>query len=176
MIGTPQNEHPGSFWKADVEEAAARLASVLQEEQADVLSAYDENGVYGHPDHIQVNRVGVRAGQLAGTRKVYLNTLDHDRIVRLMKEAPPESLPADVNPDDFDMGVPADWVTTRVDVSRFVDRKRQAMVAHASQIPEDSWFLTMPFEAFAAAFGEEDYILVGAPPGTTETDLFEGLA
>ena len=56
-----------SFWRADVEEAARRLADILEEEQADVLTIYDEWGVYGHPDHVQVHRVGARAAELAGT-------------------------------------------------------------------------------------------------------------
>ena len=175
MIGTPQNDLPGSFWQADVGEAAARMASILQEERADVLTAYDENGVYGHPDHIQVHRVGLRAGELAGTPKVYMNTVDRDRILRLMAEAPPDDLPGDLDPEDFHLGVSADRITTRVDVHRFLDRKRQAMAAHASQIADTSWFLTLAPETFAAAFGEEHFILCGAPPGTTESDLFEGL-
>src|SRR5262245_37776892 len=61
MMGTPENDVAGSFWQADVEEAAARLAAILVEENADVLTVYDDNGGYGHPDHIQVHRVGMRA-------------------------------------------------------------------------------------------------------------------
>ena len=175
MMGTPENDLPGSFWQADVEEAARRLAAILEEERADVFTAYDENGVYGHPDHIQVHRVGLRAGELAGVPKVYLGTVDRDRLIRLLHEAPPETLPGDVDPENFDLGVSADRITTRVDVTRFVDRKRQAMAAHASQISETSWFLSLAPEAFALAFGQEDYILHGAPPGTEETDVFEGL-
>src|SRR5688572_30772921 len=49
MMGTPENDAPGSFWSADVEEAAARLAEILRREQADVLTVYDEHGNYGHP-------------------------------------------------------------------------------------------------------------------------------
>ena len=175
MMGAPENDVPGSFWSADVEEAATRLATILEEERADVLTAYDENGVYGHPDHIQVHRVGLRAGELAGTTKVYMTTFDRDRLLRLLREAPAEDLPGDVDPNDLQVGVTADRITTRVDVRRFVDRKRQAMAAHASQISEASWFLSIRPEVFAAAFGEEDYILCGARPGTHETDLFEGL-
>jgi LmbE family N-acetylglucosaminyl deacetylase len=178
MMGTPENDAPESFWQADVEEAARRLAAVLEEERADVLTAYDENGVYGHPDHIQVYRVGVRAGELARTPKVYLTTVDRDRVLAMMAEAPPNAdveMPGDLDPDSFILGVSADRITTRVDVSRFVDRKRQAMAAHASQITESSFFLAMPPATFAVAFGEEDYILCGPPPATTETDLFEGL-
>jgi hypothetical protein len=59
-LGTPTNEAPGSFWTASVEEAAGKLAAILREEDADVLTCYDDFGTYGHPDHIQVHRVGMR--------------------------------------------------------------------------------------------------------------------
>lgn len=65
MAGTPANEDPACFWQAPVEEAAARLARILAEERADVLTVYDEHGTYGHPDHVHVHRVGVRAAELA---------------------------------------------------------------------------------------------------------------
>ena len=58
MVGEATNDDPACFWQADVDEAAARLAAILGEEDADVFATYDENGGYGHPDHIQVHRVG----------------------------------------------------------------------------------------------------------------------
>ena len=61
MAGEPTNDDPACFWQADVDEAAARLARILDQEQAEVFATYDENGGYGHPDHIQVHRVGLRA-------------------------------------------------------------------------------------------------------------------
>jgi LmbE family N-acetylglucosaminyl deacetylase len=179
MMGTPENEAQGSFWQADVEEAAQRLAAILDEEHADVLTAYDENGVYGHPDHIQVHRVGLRAGELARTPKVYMSTADRDRILRQMRQAAEQGelgdIPGDIDPVEFKLGVSEDRITTRIDVRAFVDRKRAAMAAHGSQISDSSFFLAMPPERFAMAFGEEVYILNGPRPPTTETDLFEGL-
>lgn len=179
MIGTPENEAPESFWQADVDEAAGRLAAILREEAADVLTVYDENGVYGHPDHIQVHRVGVRAGELAGTPKVYMSTIDQDRArssMKAAKEAGAE-IPGDIDVDEFTMGVSSDRITTRVDVRELAPLKRKAMAAHASQISADSFFLAMPDDRFALAFGQEDYILVGAEPDpdNIETDLFQGL-
>jgi LmbE family N-acetylglucosaminyl deacetylase len=178
MMGTPQNDAEGSFWRADVEEAAGRLAAILREERAHVLTAYDENGVYGHPDHIQVHRVAARAAQLAGTPKLYLATVDRDEVRRLADHARDFGLdlPGDMDSEEFaTMGVPAGRITTRVDVSAFVDLKRKAMEAHASQIPEDSWFLAMAPDQFTMVFGQEWFVLDGAPPGTSEHDLFEGL-
>src|SRR5436309_684452 len=70
MMGTPENDKPGSFWTADIEEAAERLATILRDENADVVTIYDDHGGYGHPDHIQVHRVGKRAAELANTPRV----------------------------------------------------------------------------------------------------------
>jgi LmbE family N-acetylglucosaminyl deacetylase len=181
MMGTPENDVAGSFWQADVEEAAGRLAAILTDEGAHVVTAYDENGVYGHPDHIQVHRVGMRAAHLAGTPKAYMATTNRDRIRRWMEQAAAEGaetpdMPDDMpDPTDLQIGVPEDRITTVVDVRDQVDVKRRSMAAHASQISEASFFLAMPPERFAEGFGWEWYILDGAPPGTHETDLLEGL-
>jgi LmbE family N-acetylglucosaminyl deacetylase len=69
------------------------------------------------------------------------------------------------------MGSPGDVITTRVDVTPWLDKKRAAMQAHASQIGADSWFLSMPAVAFARAFGVEAFIRRGAAAGTAEDDL-----
>ena len=87
MMGTPENDAPNSFWQADIDEAAAKLAAILKEEDADVLTVYDDHGVYGHPDHIQVHRVGVRAAELAGTPRVYESTANRDALVGGLLEA-----------------------------------------------------------------------------------------
>jgi LmbE family N-acetylglucosaminyl deacetylase len=177
MMGTPTNDAPESFWQADIEEAAERLAKVLREENADILTVYDDHGLYGHPDHIQVHRVGHRAAQLAGTPKVYESSIDRDGLREMMalSGVPTDDLPQPPElPEDF--GVPGEMITTRVDVTAWTDRKRDAMRAHASQISEQSFFLAMPPDIFKIVFGTEQFILAGAPPGTAETDLFEGIA
>ena len=175
MMGTPENDVPGCFWKAEVEEAARRLAAVLREERADVLTIYDEHGNYGHPDHIQVHRVGARAGEMAGTPLVYEATADRDYILGLIAQARELGVdePGDVDPEQ--LGVPGHLITTRVDVQQFLEQKRAAMAAHASQIAESSFFLNMPPEAFRATWGQEWFIRRGAAPGTQETDLLEPL-
>lgn len=176
MIGTPENEAPESFWQADLDDAAKRLAAILVEENAEILTVYDENGNYGHPDHIQVYRVGIRAAEMAGTKKVYENTIDRDYVLELMKRAKDFGIDNDVPVDEpLELGVPGNLITTVVDVRDFLDAKRAAMRAHASQIAETSFFLAMPDAAFEAMWGQEWFILRGAPPGTKESDLFEGL-
>jgi LmbE family N-acetylglucosaminyl deacetylase len=176
MIGTKQNKDPSCFWQTPVDEAAARLARVLAEERPDVFTIYDEHGNYGHPDHIQVHRVGVRAAEMAAVERVYESTMNRDLFLRLMAQA--RELGLGDNPDlpelediGDQMGLPEEVLTTAIDVSAHLDTKRQAMAAHASQIAENSFFLSMPAAAFAAAFGTEWYRRRGAPPGIRETSI-----
>jgi LmbE family N-acetylglucosaminyl deacetylase len=175
MAGEPTNDAPGSFAGADIDEAAARLARILDDERADVLTIYDENGNYGHPDHIQVHRVGVRAAELAGTKRVYEATANRDHLLRLMQQMPQDPDAPDSPADLETLGVTEDQITTTVDVRDFVDRKRDAMIAHASQIPEDSFFLQLPLEAFREAFGWEWFIRRDGPRDQRETNLFDDL-
>jgi len=180
MAGTPDNDGDGSFWRADLDEAAGRLAEILREEDAEVLTVYDHHGGYDHPDHIQVHRVGVRAAELAGTPRVYEATMDRDEIRRLVRELSDElrekvERPGDAelwNPDELTIGVPGDQITTAVNVLDYVDRKRQALAAHRSQVDDTSFFLAMPPDMFRLAFGTEWYVRRGAPPGTREDWLF----
>jgi len=165
MIGTPENTDPDCFWQTPVDDAAARLARILAEERPDAFTIYDEHGNYGHPDHIQVHRVGVRAAEMAAIDRVYEATMNRDHFRRLMKQAEELGLrdPGDYSdlPDMEDisdqMGLPEEVLTTAVDVSEFLDVKRRAMAAHASQIPETSSALRLPETDFAAVYGYEWY-------------------
>jgi LmbE family N-acetylglucosaminyl deacetylase len=178
MRGTPENDLPEAFWQADLEQAAAKLAAILAEEQVDVFTIYDENGHYGHPDHIQVYRVGARAAELAGAPRVYMTTMNRD-YVRQGLEAMAEAggdVPTDLDEEFLNtFGVPAERITTTVDVRDWTDRKRAAMAAHASQISETSFFLSMEPARFKEAFGYEWFIRCDAEPGLREADLFDGL-
>ncbi len=180
MAGEPTNDAPEAFASADVVDAATRLAKLLAEEHADVLTVYDDHGGYGHPDHIQVHVVGVRAAELAGTPVVLENTVNRDHVRRMM-ELMAEQAPADSENgppiDDIEnFGEPEARITTTVDVREFVDVKRAAMRAHASQIPPDSFFLSLPDDAFREAFGWEWYIRRGAPGGTREASVFAAVS
>jgi LmbE family N-acetylglucosaminyl deacetylase len=174
MVDTPTNDADGSFWTADIEEAAGRLAAILEEEHAEVFTTYDERGGYGHPDHIQVHRVGLRAAELSPTGRVYAATINRDHIAAL-REATLAALPdaADVpDPDEIDLGVAAERITTTVDVSAFLDRKRAAMAAHASQIGPDSFFLALPDDTFRVAFGTEWFMRLDETVVAPEIWLF----
>ena len=174
MTGWPQNNEPNSFIGADVETAARELAKILHDEQADVFTCYDWHGGYGHPDHIQVHRVGHRAADIAITNgqkiRVLESTMNRTRIAQMLEQLgggdfDPEAPADDGNP----FGTLQEEITMAVDVSEFVQVKRSSIMCHASQVTDSSMFLQMPPEAFAIAFGEEFFIEVnqlgGAPRG-----------
>ncbi len=179
MMGEPSNDSPGTLWTADVDEAAGVLAEVLREVGADVLTVYDDHGQYGHPDHIQVHRVGHRAAELAGVHRVYEATINRDQVRRLLAAAAAASGDAGTDlPDiahDEGFGSAEAVITAAADVTAFLGAKRAAMRAHASQIAEEHFMLAMPDDEFAAAFGTEWFIRAGQGPGITETDLMAGL-
>ncbi len=135
-----------------------------------MLTVYDERGGYGHPDHIQVHVVGRRAAALAGTPRVYAATTSKEHFLSL-REQLADQVPADMerpDPEELDLGVPEARITTKVDVSRMLDRKHAAMAAHPSQIADDSFFLAMAPEAFALVFGTEWYIRLDETPTQIE--------
>jgi LmbE family N-acetylglucosaminyl deacetylase len=178
MMGTPDNDDPGCFWQVDVDEAAARLAAILEEETADVLTIYDENGIYGHPDHLQVHRVGSRAAELAGTPHVLEATMSREHVKGLVDQARSAGAGGEDLPDLDDgsvFGTPDELITTVIDVTGFLDAKRAAIEAHASQVQDTGMFLAMPPEAFRAAMGREFFVRRGVRAGHRDDDIFAGV-
>lgn len=176
MMGEPTNDPPYCFWQADVEHAAHRLAAILDEEQPDVLTIYDDNGQYGHPDHIQVYRVGRRAAELAGVPMVVQSTMNRDAMRKWAAEAralaeTPEA-PDDAETDD-NFGKPEAVITHFVDVSSELTTKRQAMRCHPSQMAATHFLLAMPDETFAVGLGTEWYILDDVSTGQDVGPLAE---
>lgn len=165
MAGDPANDDPASFWSADVDVAAKSLATVLEEEAATVAVGYDDFGIYGHPDHVQVHRVTRRAAEMAGVPTVYEATVDREYLhfveTHLVEEA---VLTGDLGLVRSHIGVPTVAIATTVDVRRVLGTKRAAMAAHASQIPESTSALRLPEDRFADVYGWEWYVRTG-PPG-----------
>jgi LmbE family N-acetylglucosaminyl deacetylase len=182
MVGEDANGRPDCFWQADVDEAAAYLASALADEAPDVLVVYDPDGGYGHPDHIQVHRVGHRWAEMADIDRVRWVTMNRDAIRTSIEAALADE---DSWSDDGmleqrrdraeseSFGMPDAEITHAIDVSTVIGRKRAAIAAHASQIAPESFFLAMPDEQFASAFGTEWFVDPGNPrrSGPQRTDL-----
>jgi LmbE family N-acetylglucosaminyl deacetylase len=179
MMGEPSNAAPFCFWQASVEHAARRLAVILDEEQADILTIYDDNGGYGHPDHIQVHRVGRRAAELSAVPVVVQGTINRDWMVRGMRGmAESGEMPEGWEPPNFEaptFGKPESEITHRVDAVDFVEQKKESMRAHASQMSPEHFLLAMPDPMFAMGMGVEFYIVDPVPSPAAAPELFEEL-
>lgn len=177
MEGWEQNANHNSFHQAHVDTAAQKLADLLTEEGAHLLTVYDWHGNYGHPDHVQVHRVGHRAAELAGTPEVYEATINRDHLATLIEAARASGMEVDPPGDDANgnaFGMAERDLTTAIDIRAFIARKRAALAEHRSQVSDSSFFLQMPDEVFALSFGTEWYIRKGAPSGIHE-DRFAGI-
>ncbi len=172
------------FANVAFDEPVDRLCGLFERHRPDVVVTYDNLGIYNHPDHVRAHEIAVAATErTAIPAKLYYTARrrsDWERM-RERAEAAGLELPmparAELPPALLERLAEADArITTTVDVSAFVDRKRAALAAHASQLDE-SWFVRFPPELFAEAFGVETFIRAvdrtGAP--VPESDLFAGL-
>ena len=194
MMGLPTNERPDAFWQADLDEAAGHLVMVIREVRPQVLVTYDENGGYGHPDHIQAHRVAVRAAELAADpaygvgepwriAKTYYNTMPRSVIeegIEAMKKAGTNFFGVE-SVDELPFVVPDEQVTTCVDAVAHADAKLAAMRAHATQITVDGPFFALSNNLGNAVWGLEYYRLAAGElgrrgPDGREDDLFSGIA
>jgi LmbE family N-acetylglucosaminyl deacetylase len=178
MVGWSGNDNPDAFCNVPVERAAARLAELMERYRPQVVVTYDENGGYGHPDHIQAHRIAMAAAEVSGIpRKFYYTAIPRARMAELFDYLRSTgSAPEDLElPEDF--GTPDELITTVMDVSAHAERKRKALEAHASQ-GDNIFLLRMPEEAQERAFGLEAFVRrfseVPVPEGP-EDDLFAGL-
>jgi LmbE family N-acetylglucosaminyl deacetylase len=178
MEGWETNHDPAAFWNTPVEEAATRLAALMEQYRPQVVVTYDENGNYGHPDHIQAHRIAVAATESTGIPdKLYYTAIPRERALEMFRRFKEMGMA----PDDFDppenFGTPESEITAFVDVAPYVKRKVRALEAHASQ-GDSIFFLRMPEEAQHAALSTETFIRhFNRVPGLPETedDLFSGL-
>ncbi|MCW2943842.1 MAG: hypothetical protein JWR24_559 [Actinoallomurus sp.] len=177
MAGWDANGNPDVFSNVPVDQASARLVALMERYRPQVVVTYDENGGYGHPDHIQAHRITLAAIEASAIpRKLYYTAIPRARFGEMMKYLRSSGLDVgDVElPEDF--GTPDDEITTMVDVSPYVGRKRKALEAHASQ-GDNIFLLRLPEDAQHQAFGLESFVrrisTVTAPE--QEDDLFAGL-
>ena len=197
MMGTPDNDDPACFWRADLLTAATDLVAVLREVRPQVLVTYDDFGGYGHPDHIQAHRVAMYGAMLAAApsfrpdlgaawdvAKIYWSAFPRSYIragIEALRAAGDTSGFAAMDPDDIPFAVDDTLVTTVVDGEAHFERKMAAMRAHATQISVEDGFFALSNNLGSRALGTEFFRLVrgraGGEPDADgrETDLFAGL-
>jgi N-acetyl-1-D-myo-inositol-2-amino-2-deoxy-alpha-D-glucopyranoside deacetylase len=189
MMGTPANEHPRCLWRADLDEASSHLLEVMREVRPQVVVTYDENGFYGHPDHIQAHRVAMRASALAAAEGLGPSKIYWTAVPKSVLEAGVAAFGASANNpfadiehvDDFPFGTPDTEIAARIDATDHHDAKVAALRAHATQIPGDSWLYSIAGNFGSEFMGVEYYTLAvgdrgpGDGPYAWESDLFAGL-
>jgi LmbE family N-acetylglucosaminyl deacetylase len=182
MADWPYHERPEVFANVPVEEAATRLIKLFDEYDPDVVITYDDRGGYNHPDHIQAHRITVAALETTDRPgKLYFTARrrrDWERMRSRMTELGVElPTPPRLDPERLRMMDEMEArITTTVDIGDVVDRKRAALLTHASQISE-SWFGKIPPDLFDEVFGQESFILVRDTTGAMvpEDDLLTTL-
>jgi N-acetyl-1-D-myo-inositol-2-amino-2-deoxy-alpha-D-glucopyranoside deacetylase len=200
MMDTAGNDDPRAFWacakdESRFDEAVGQAVAVIRELRPQVLVTYDENGGYGHPDHIMAHRVAMaaarRAAQPGGDgepwaiAKIYWSALPKSVLQRgidaLRASGDDTFFDGVESADDLPMGDPDDEVTAAVDGREFAEAKRDAMRAHATQIAVDGPFFALSNNLGLEILGIEYFRLVeGEPAGERdadgrETDLFAGV-
>lgn len=200
MMGLADNDDPGCLWQADVDRAAEHLVAVIREVRPQVLVTYDDDGGYGHPDHIQAHRVAMRAADLAADpavrpdlgepwriAKVYWNRVPRSvaeaAFARLEGDLPGLPFGKSATVEDVPGVVDDERVTTRIDGTSYAAAKAAAMRAHATQIEVAEPYFALSNRLAQPLFTTEYYELVrgerageqsGEQDGGVETDLFAG--
>jgi len=196
MMDTPANDDARCLWRADLDEAVGELVAVIREVRPQVVVTYDENGGYGHPDHIQAHRITVAALSAAADAayrpgipvwsvpKLYFTAFPRSALqaaIDALREVGQTFFGEVESADDLPFGVPDEDITTRVDARAFLDAKVAAMRAHATQIAVDGPFFALSNNIGQQAMGVEYFILArgargpGAGEHGWEADLFAGL-
>jgi LmbE family N-acetylglucosaminyl deacetylase len=177
MVGWPQNKNLRAFMNCDVDGVAQTLAALLDEVHAAVVVTYDENGFYGHPDHIMANVVTRRALDFAESpERLYYPVVPRGAIKNFVEEAQQQgfNLPAFILEADF--GIPDELLATTMDVHEYVDTKQEALRTHGSQ-SDNADLVVMEPDLFALMFGTEWFQRAWSRHDATgdATDLFGGL-
>jgi LmbE family N-acetylglucosaminyl deacetylase len=187
MEGWDANGRPGAFCNVPVETAAARIAELMERYRPQVVVTYDENGAYGHPDHIQAHRVAMAAAETSGIpAKLYYTAIPRSAL-RTWAEAMRATgidltelgFPDLPDGEDPPFGTPDELIGAVVDVSTFTAAKREALRAHSSQA-DNFFLLRLPEEAWRMAFSAEFFVRARtrAPvdASVVEDDLFFGVS
>jgi mycothiol S-conjugate amidase len=186
----------GCFALTDLDEAAAPLVELVRRFRPHVMTTYDENGGYPHPDHIKCHQVSVTAFEAAGDPdrfpdagepwqplKLYYDvTFTRERVEafdqamsELGLESPYREMLEKWDERTADRRVPN--VTTRVYCADHFERRDAALIAHATQVDPDGWFFKVPLDVQRRVFPWEQFELSRSLVDTDlpEDDLFAGI-
>jgi mycothiol S-conjugate amidase len=192
MPGTPANEDPRSFARADMDEAVGRLVAIIRRTRPQVLVTYpeDQQG-YPHPDHLKVHDVTFPAVDAAADRgayaeagrpwrvaKVYYSAWSRARIVAMHEKFLELALESPYDAGWFERPSNDEAITTRVDTTGVAEVRRLALLAHATQVdPTSTFWFGLPPEVSDLVYPIDDFTLARSDVETDlpEHDLFAGV-
>jgi mycothiol S-conjugate amidase len=199
--GLPEGDPPpplpeGCFGLQPVEVAAERLVAQIREFRPHVITTYDENGGYPHPDHVMCHKITVAAFDAAPDRDAYPEAGDpwqplklyydvgwsrermmalHGAMLERGLESPYEEVMKRWAESDWKRREPK--ITTQVTCAKWFERRDAALLAHATQVDPEGWFFKVPLDVQRDAWPTEDFELARALVETSvpEDDLFAGV-
>ncbi len=194
MPGSPANDHPNAFCKADPDEAIGRLVEIIRKEKPEVVLCYDESRGYEHPDHVKVHEWGTEAFYAAGdpdrfadagppweaSKLYYFATFTKRRFEILCDAADAEGVEHPYRGwlENWDsLGLEDPEITTQIEVTDYIEIRSKALLAHATQIDPDSFWFAIPDEIQRKVYPWEDYALIATTvdKDLPEDDLFAGV-
>jgi mycothiol S-conjugate amidase len=193
MADSPANQNPDCFARADESEAVGRLVAVIRRERPQVILTYpDDQQGYPHPDHLRVHDISVLAFDAAADPdaypeagppwqplKLYYSAWARARMVAIHEKFVELGLESPFDTKWLDRAGLDDRITTKIEVSDGDLIRKQALLAHATQIDPDSpfWFGLPP--EVTSVYPWDDFILarslVETPATFPEDDLFAGV-
>ena len=175
-------DRPDAFWNVPLEEVAGRIGGLITKYRPQVLVTYDDQGAYQHPDHVHASRAAQAAFAETGIpAKLYLSTMRGSSWRAIWEALRAAGVEVPDWSEDEERGARAreseERITTTIDIRPVLERKREALFAHGTQVNGDSWFGKVPPEVLEEAFGYEYFIRAADTTGAPlpEHDLFAGL-
>jgi mycothiol S-conjugate amidase len=186
----------GCFALVPLDEAVAKLVAEIRRFRPHVMTTYDENGGYPHPDHIRTHEVSVAAFEAAADPDAYPEAGEpwqvlklyydvgfsiermealHEAMIEQGLESPFEEWRK--RRDEWRKDVRPPTITTRVNVAHWFERRDAALLAHATQVDPNGWFFSIPLDIQRAVWPTEDFELARSivDSDVPEDDLFAGV-
>jgi N-acetyl-1-D-myo-inositol-2-amino-2-deoxy-alpha-D-glucopyranoside deacetylase len=183
MAGSPSAEHPRAFIRVPVESAATDLVWHIRSVRPHVILTFGPEGLYGHPDHLHMHHVALRAIQLAAdpshngrataeswqTPVVYFVAFPREDMLALFDRpnSPLSSLPEDARAN---LGTPRSQITHRINIESWRDSKRAAIASHRTQTAEGGPLAGIPPEVIERQLSTEYFVRAPLPWSSTEKD------
>ncbi len=176
MAGTPENNDPRALINAEPSDVIARLVRIVREVRPDVIVTFEPGGIYGHPDHVTISERATAAADAAADGSRWPDAGAPHRVARLYYVALPRSVLRSFRSEaakagvqwgladaiQIEQAVPDERIDAALDVTPWIERKKAAVAAHATQLgtmqkmPEGFTERMFSREWFVLARGERD--------------------